>query len=305
MLPGYGITLQDGFEDVHLKHFFSSPPDTTVRQVFTSNAMAALEVGAMPYARGLIDNQYRNYIRKDGQINYRAEETAQQARMLTILALYHSYSTQDDEFLLSHYEKAKGIADWLIARRALTLQLPMTDPRYGMIPGNEEGDEFVHYYFHQAKYSHWYELLSTNLETVELATDTHADYVHTKKGLLSCSVFCRYSAVAEAYRAFEQLGPVWTTIGAKANRSDVSVHGAQLSQLAPLLYQDLHSSMNKTANTSVPGQVCYPDQADPGKCCGCIFRSYSELFYSGALTAEQTESMYLSGLGVTNCGAGR
>jgi hypothetical protein len=35
VLPGYGITLQNGFEDV-----------------FTSTAMAALEIGALPYAKG-------------------------------------------------------------------------------------------------------------------------------------------------------------------------------------------------------------------------------------------------------------
>ena len=49
VLPGYGITMQNGFEDV-----------------FTANSMAALEIGAMPYAKGLIDNQYKHYIRYDG-----------------------------------------------------------------------------------------------------------------------------------------------------------------------------------------------------------------------------------------------
>eukprot|EP00966_Prymnesium_polylepis_P014580 336583-Prymnesium_polylepis.1 len=93
VLPGYGITMQDGFEDV-----------------FTSTAMAALEWGAMPYSKGLIDAQYRHYIRDDGLINYRAEELAQQARMLTILALYHGYSGGDAPFLLAHFDKAKALA---------------------------------------------------------------------------------------------------------------------------------------------------------------------------------------------------
>ena len=44
-MPGYGITLQNGFEDV-----------------FTSTAMAALEWGAMAYARGLINNQQVSHI---------------------------------------------------------------------------------------------------------------------------------------------------------------------------------------------------------------------------------------------------
>ena len=61
----------------------------------TGTAMGALESGAMPYAKGLIDQQWSNYVRDDGLVNYRAEELAQQMRMLTILALYYSYSGGD------------------------------------------------------------------------------------------------------------------------------------------------------------------------------------------------------------------
>ena len=89
----------------------------------------------MPYARGLIDAQYRNYVRKDGLTNYRAEELAQQARMLTILALYHSYSGGDTSFLLRHFDKARALAQWLAARRATSLVYARDDPRHGMIPG--------------------------------------------------------------------------------------------------------------------------------------------------------------------------
>ena len=42
-----------------------------------------------------------------------ANEVAQQARMLTILALYHSYSG-DDALLLKHFAKAKALADWCV-----------------------------------------------------------------------------------------------------------------------------------------------------------------------------------------------
>ena len=61
--------------------------------------------------------------------------------MLTILALYHSYSGGDDAFALTHFSKAKALSSWLIARRSLSLHYPKTDPRHGMIGGNEEGDE--------------------------------------------------------------------------------------------------------------------------------------------------------------------
>ena len=85
--------------------------------------------------------QYCHYIRDDGLTNYRAQELAQNARMLTVLALYHSYSGGDDAFLLKHFAKAKALAEWLIARRATSLEYAVTDPRYGMIPGLDEGDK--------------------------------------------------------------------------------------------------------------------------------------------------------------------
>ena len=103
-------------------------------------------------SKGLIDNQFDHYIRDDGLTNYRANEVAQQARMLTILALYHSYSG-DDATLLRHFAKAKALADWLRARRETSLaEFTPDDPRYGLIAGLDEGDSFVHVYFHQGPY---------------------------------------------------------------------------------------------------------------------------------------------------------
>jgi hypothetical protein len=49
--PGYGYVKYNGLQDL-----------------FTATATAALEVGALPYARGLIDNQYQYYIRDDGAV---------------------------------------------------------------------------------------------------------------------------------------------------------------------------------------------------------------------------------------------
>ena len=94
------------------------------------------------------------------QINYRAEEVAQQSRMLTILALYHGYSRGDDELLLKHFAKAKAMADWLIARRDESLQYRPDDPRYGIPPGVDEGDDFKVQYRHQSNQSHWYASLA-------------------------------------------------------------------------------------------------------------------------------------------------
>ena len=68
---------------------------------FTATATAALEVGAMPYAKGLIDYHFEHYVRNDGLVWYRAVAVPASARMLTILALYHAYSGSDDATLLS------------------------------------------------------------------------------------------------------------------------------------------------------------------------------------------------------------
>ena len=161
--------MQNGFQDT-----------------FTGTVMGALEIGAMPYSRGLIDNEFSNYVRYDGLINYRAEEVAQQARMLTILALYHSYTGgADDALLLKHFAKAKVIAEWLMARRTTSLVYPVDDPRHGIIPGIDEGDTYHFQMLHQTPETHWY-----------------ADN-------------------AETYRAFAELGEVWVRIGASAGRGDV------------------------------------------------------------------------------------
>ena len=69
VLPGYGISLQDGFQDTN-----------------TATATGALEWGAVPYAHGVIDNWLRFYLRNDGMTTYRSEELAQSGRMLTIFS---------------------------------------------------------------------------------------------------------------------------------------------------------------------------------------------------------------------------
>ena len=59
-----------------------------VPDVFTSTATAALEMGALVYAKGVIDNQFRHYVRADGMINHRGMQVPASCRILTILALY-------------------------------------------------------------------------------------------------------------------------------------------------------------------------------------------------------------------------
>jgi hypothetical protein len=122
--------LQDGFQDT-----------------FTSTLTAALEWGMEPYAKGVLDNWFKYYVRPNGMITYRAEELAQSGRMLTLLDLYHSY-TGDDTLILAIFGKARAMAEWLLYRRqaALTHHPDVTDARHGIIEGGDEGDTFVGYY---------------------------------------------------------------------------------------------------------------------------------------------------------------
>ena len=139
---GYGVNMQNGFQDT-----------------FTTTAQAALEFGAMPWARGLISNEFNYYVLADGMVRYRGEELPQSARMLTILALYYRYSDpldRDTAFLLQHFERAKAIADMLNMRRGLTLSLPRDDPRYGMLPGDDEADNYNRLYYQQETSLHFY-----------------------------------------------------------------------------------------------------------------------------------------------------
>ena len=148
--------MQNGFEDV-----------------FTATATAALEVGAMPYAEGLIDHQWRNYIRYDGMIRYRAEEVPQQARMLTILALFYSYSGGNATLPLAHFDKARALAEWLMARRNASLRYEKSDPRYGIPPGVDEGDDFKVQYLHQTPQSQ----CVARAEAIDESLESHCNLV--------------------------------------------------------------------------------------------------------------------------------
>lgn len=251
--PGYGDIVHDG-----------------LLGVFTATATAALEWGAMPYARGVIDNQFSHYVRVDGMVWSRAVELPAAARMLTILALYHSYSG-DAALLLKHFSKARALAGLLIARRAASLQFPATDPRHGIPSGGDEARDGVGpgLMNHDDPPQHW------------------------------------YASAAELYRAFAEAGTAWVAVGKAAGRADIAKHGDELLRLAPLLFADLHTSLNQTVNTSVAGARCWQLTAEQPAPAQTSFRGFAEMMYSGALSAEQTADIYAAASGGSSCGATR
>lgn len=252
--PGYGDISHDG-----------------LLEVFTATATAALEYGAMPYAKGVIDNQFSFYVRDDGMVWYRATELPASARMLSILAMYRSYSGGDDAFLLKHFRKAQALAELMISRRTASLKYGKDDARYGIPYGGDEARDGV----------------STS------AMNHDESPIHW------------YASAAELYRAFSELGAVWVAVGKNASRDDVTEHGNELLRLAPQIYTNLHASLNKTVNTTADGsERCWKLTAETGRKENS-FRGFAEMLYSGALTAKQANDIYTAASGGSRCGATR
>ena len=261
VLPGYGVTLQDGFQDT-----------------FTSTATAALEWGAWPYARGVIDNWLRYYMRSDGMVTYRAEELAQSGRMLTIFADYATM-TGDDELLLRHFAKLCAHAEWLLFRIELALRdyPDPADPRHGIIAGGDEGDTFKYFY------------------------ETH--------GAGATGLGHKYSCHTNVYRGFDNLGRALRVIGRLRGRDDVLALATKLLRAAPRMLTHFQASLNRTiVRTGNPrAPRCVPTAADPtrpfgeqswvdvGAPWGCAngdFRGYPELMYSGALARDDAVDLF-------------
>jgi len=144
------------------------------------------------------------------------------------------------------------------------------------------------------------------LSTVPCLTRTRGErqFVHVYYHQTNQSHF--YASAAEAYRAFAELGEVWVDVGQAAGREDVASHGAALVALAPRLLHDLHASLNRTVNvTASSGERCWPLAAEPLAPPQRGFRGYSELLYSGTLSAVQVADIYRAATGGSACGASR
>ena len=264
VLPGYGISLQDGFEDT-----------------FTATATGALEFGSIPYAKGVIDNWLKFYVRSNGMTSYRSEEVAQAGRMLSIFNLYY-YMTGDDALLLTHWPKIKALADWLLWRwQASVRDYPLGDPRYGIPPGLDEGDGFIAIFAGHP--------------------GSHGGYANQLNHMYSCA--------GGVYRGFADAGEMWAAIGTAHGRKDIVAHATELLAVAPKLRAALQSSIAKTSFTITEpgprhGKTCIvtgAGRSGPGgarlpaagaSCTDGGGRSYPELFYSGVLTRLQVDDIY-------------
>ena len=237
-------------------------------ETFVATATAALEWGAMPYAKGIVDNHFRFYVREDGMAWHRRESLPASARALTILSLFHWYSADDGSFALQFFDKARAIAELLIARHASSLRYGANDARYGIPSGEDDA--------------------------------LHSDVSLTSLMLNEAEPGHWYASAAESYRAFREMGAVWTSVGKRMQRADVVSHGVLLLQLAPQLYKQLHVSLNRTA-TAVGADICWALTAESRQPALPSFRGYAEMFYSGALSKRQVGEIYAAASG-SACG---
>ena len=94
-------------------------------------------------------------------------------------------------------------------------------------------------------------------------------------------------------------------VGRGAARRDVVAHGEELLAVAPLLYRDLHASLNRTATPAAAGGGhCWPAAADqPTGPPQPTFRGHAAMLWSGALSATQLDDVYAAGVDAAACGA--
>ena len=108
--PLYYASCCDGFQDV-----------------FASDMAVYLEWGFLDTAKGVLDNYFTFYVRRNATVNYRGPELAQYGRTLTLVAQYYRL-TGDSAPLLKHSAKIVDFSTMLIGRRRFAQTLPITDP---------------------------------------------------------------------------------------------------------------------------------------------------------------------------------
>ena len=239
--PGYGAPTNNGFQEV-----------------FTASLSGALELGAHAYARGVLENYLRYYLKQRGTIAYRGLEMAQSGRMLSLFAQYWRF-TRDGEILLKYFDKIQGIVELLDGRRQRALAAhPVGDPLRGMPIGHDEADLFVTWAAENPSGNH----------TTELPF---------------------FSIASEYWRGLVDLGAAWKELGGVAGNATVTAAGERMEGLAPPLLTDLRAAM-VAAHHQANG-TCWPYVAGRSDCAELSqqassrdsepWRTYAEMCWSG------------------------
>ena len=127
--PKYGAVDRD----------YYGPEYDGFQDIFTMSFYANMECGRFALARDIFDNYFSDFVDSKGMINMRGAETAQFGLTLSLIARYYHY-THDRALLLKHREKIEATASLLAELQDEALQLPPSDPGYGLIHGWCESD---------------------------------------------------------------------------------------------------------------------------------------------------------------------
>lgn len=278
----YGAPMTDGFQDT-----------------LCADVATYLEWGLHETARGVLNNYFTFYLRSRARVAYRGPEIAQYGRMLTLTAQYFKH-TSDDGLLLQHSSKLLDVCTMLLDRRDASLDLPRSDPSYGMMRGADESDEV---------FTEWRR-------------------GGTELPHLSFSL--------EAWRGFVEIGPIWSSLGRVHGKPDLVAMGARLLNVSGPLLADVYAAIDKSTVPSVGGLTCNPYVAGAGACADMNhdgpspharvshtsfpynfrasepWRSYSGMFYAGGLNSSVVRAIvsynqqrsHLSRLGVWGGGPG-
>lgn len=201
VIRNYGAPEHDGFQDI-----------------LTSSVDCYLEWGKTYLAKAYLENYFDEFVRDNGQLEYRGPEIGQYGRMLAELAQYYSYTGDSD--LIEKYEgKIMAITKILLDRRKKAKELPADDPAYGMLHGRHEADvSFVHPDF--------------------LKYDFERPY---------------FSNSTEAWRGFRDSGDMWKSIGRRAKNSVWESRGNDLLKEAEELRQDIVTSLERSTRMDRSG----------------------------------------------------
>ena len=252
--PKYGV-VENNYGGVEHDGF----PDT-----FNVETTAMIEWGMLDRAGAYIDNYFGKFVSDGGVLVYRGPETGQFGRMLTVLAQYANAG--GDETLLRKYRpRIDALTRLLLDLRAKGLQLPKTNPAYGLISGWSEADSVL--------------------------DEDPLRYVQPY-----------FSNSTEAARGFRDLGRVWQRLGRAKGDAALTDWGVTLEAEGAALRKDIDTAMRGSvlddagkpvlpaiAGVREPFHVAVVrDRLDPQH---RSYRAYMEMLFSGSLTREQARTI--------------
>lgn len=127
--PKYGAVERD----------YYGPEYDGFQDIFTMSFYANMECGRFALAHDVFDNYFSSFVDASGMVNMRGPETGQFGLTLSLIARYYNY-THDEALLLKHRGKIVATATLLAELQDEALQLPSSDPGYGLIHGWCESD---------------------------------------------------------------------------------------------------------------------------------------------------------------------